>query len=186
MNPEIILGPPGCGKTTALLSIVDEELARGTPPDRIAFVTFTRRAAEEAISRAVEKFKLARTAFPYFKTLHAHCYKQLGIRSGDVMNTNKLAEFGDFAGVKITGRWSEDGTLNGFELGDRILFMENLARVRMIPLRQQYDADDDNLSWGTVDYVARSYAAWKEQKGLVDFTDMLLLYIKSGIQLKLD
>ena len=34
---KIILGPPGTGKTHTLLNRVEEELARGTPPDRIAF-----------------------------------------------------------------------------------------------------------------------------------------------------
>ena len=37
----IILGPPGTGKTENLLRIVDRELKDGTPPDRIAFVRAT-------------------------------------------------------------------------------------------------------------------------------------------------
>ena len=40
-NVNIILGPPGTGKTENLLRIVDRELKNGTPPDRIAFVSFT-------------------------------------------------------------------------------------------------------------------------------------------------
>lgn len=186
MTPEIILGSPGCGKTTALLSIVEEELARGTPPDRIAYVTFTKRAAEEAITRAVKKFSLIRSQFPYFKTLHALCYHQLGVRSGDVINFKRLTEFADWIGVRLTGRWSEDGSFSGYEIGDRILFMENLARVRMISLREQYDLDDDGLSWSSVDHVARAYAAYKEQHGLIDFTGMLNQFLKSGIKLKID
>ena len=42
---KIILGPPGTGKTHNLLNLVEEELAKGTPPDRIAFLAFTKKAA---------------------------------------------------------------------------------------------------------------------------------------------
>ena len=44
---KIILGPPGTGKTHNLLNLVEEELAKGTPPDRIAFLAFTKKAARD-------------------------------------------------------------------------------------------------------------------------------------------
>ncbi len=50
----IILGPPGTGKTTYLLNKVEEYLQKGIPPDRIGYFGFTRRAASEAIDRACE------------------------------------------------------------------------------------------------------------------------------------
>jgi superfamily I DNA/RNA helicase len=40
----IILGPPGTGKTTTLLNIVDEAIESGIPPERIAYLAFTRKA----------------------------------------------------------------------------------------------------------------------------------------------
>ena len=55
---KLILGGPGCGKTTRLLGIVQEELARGVPSDEIAFVAFTKAAAEDAKRRAAETFGL--------------------------------------------------------------------------------------------------------------------------------
>lgn len=40
---KIILGPPGTGKTTTLLNLVEQELAKGTPPDRIGFLLLQRK-----------------------------------------------------------------------------------------------------------------------------------------------
>ena len=51
---QIILGPPGTGKTTTLLKIVEDALSRGVPPERIAYLAFTRKAANEAKDRAIE------------------------------------------------------------------------------------------------------------------------------------
>jgi DNA helicase II / ATP-dependent DNA helicase PcrA len=186
MNPMIILGPPGCGKTTTLLDMVDKELDRGVPADRVAYVTFTKRAAEEAVTRAVKKFNLSRNQLPFFRTLHSLCYRALGLQSSDVLNRTKLMEFADWIGVRITGRWTEDGSLTGYEIGDRILHLEHLSRVRMTSLREQYDLDDDGLPWDLVDRIGRAYSVYKRDQGLLDYTDMLSQFLQSGIKLRLD
>ena len=53
-----IFGPPGTGKTTTLLNMVDKALADGVPSDQIAFLAFTRTSAQEARARAAERFIL--------------------------------------------------------------------------------------------------------------------------------
>ena len=188
MTPTIYLGPPGTGKTTTLLDRVDTELNRGTPPDRIGYFSFTRRAAEEAVTRASTKFNLTPRQLPNFRTLHSFAFRALGLSSSDVFQGPKLRAFADWARIAISGQtWSEDGSLNGFEAGDRILFLENLARIRCVSLREQYDEwGDDGLDWNEVCRVSNALKAFKTRHGLLDFTDMISEFLRSGVTVDLD
>lgn len=181
MTPEIVLGPPGTGKTTRLLSMVEAEMASGTPPDRVGYLSFTRHAAEEARGRACEKFRLSPGQLPYFRTIHSLCFRVLGLSSSDVLEGPRLVEFGDWIGAKVSSRVSMDeGSTFGYELGDRCLHLENMARVRGVSLRQQYEDSPDDLPWPLVERVARGLEEYKKAKHLSDFTDMLSTFADRG------
>jgi len=187
IEPEIILGPPGTGKTTSLLRIVEEELESGTLPNKIAYVSFTKRAATEAITRACDKFKFDRKELPYFKTLHSLCFHFLGLSRSDMLTKDSLKEFGSVVGYDIRGSFSlEDGTIYGQEKGDRLLFMDNLARIRQQPLRELYDEDDDDLSFNEVDRFSRALVEYKRDTGLIDYTDLLEMFVKTQAGPELD
>ena len=77
----IILGPPGTGKTTTILNMIEMEMERGTPPDRIGYFAFTKKAAQEGRERTMERFGLTEKELPNFRTLHSlatRCLAYLG------------------------------------------------------------------------------------------------------------
>lgn len=184
---EIILGPPGTGKTTTLIGIVESEIQNGTSPQKIAYVSFTRKAAEEAMSRACEKFGLVPKMFPHFRTLHSLAFRALSVSNSDILEGKKIKEFGDWIGTELSQfRRMDDTTMFGFTPGDRALFMDNLSRIMCIPLRKLYDQNDDGLEWKFVDHMSRGLSAYKTSKGLVDFTDMLTIFTETAVPPDID
>jgi superfamily I DNA/RNA helicase len=75
-----IFGPPGTGKTTTLLNLVDEYIKKGTPLNRIGYFAFTRKAANEAKDRMLERnLELDKKDLRYFQTLHSFAFHTLGM-----------------------------------------------------------------------------------------------------------
>ena len=171
----IILGPPGTGKTTTLLNLVDQFIQQGIRPRQIGYFSFTRKAAREAANRAAEKFGLdADEDLENFRTLHSFAFKRLGMTKEKIMTAEDYREFGKMVGVPIkTGKNSEeDGTFNS---DNEYLTIMNTARVKRMDLLEYYDSRQNilDIERDTLYLLSEELKRYKKEKGLKDFTDLL-------------
>ena len=98
----IILGPPGTGKTTTLLNLVDEFIQQGIRPKQIGYFSFTKKAATEAATRAAEKFGLdAENDLENFRTLHSYAFKIRNDKRKNDRSASDYKEFGEKCGIPI-------------------------------------------------------------------------------------
>jgi DNA helicase II / ATP-dependent DNA helicase PcrA len=172
-----IFGPPGCGKTTYLLNVVDKELESGVSSTQIGYFSFTRKAANEARDRAITKFpKLhAKTDFPYFRTLHSLAFQCLGVRSEDIMQAEHFREFAAQAGIELN--LSHDTEVDLVKPDNPILNEINIARIKGEDLKTHYNKCGLDIEWHHFEFVERTYRHYKRSKNLLDFTDLLEMIV---------
>ena len=171
----IILGPPGTGKTTTLLNLVDQFLKDGVRPRQIGYFSFTRKAANEAADRAAEKFNLDKeNDLPFFRTLHSFAFNQLGMTKEKMMKPEDYKEFGEKCGIpiKIAKFSDSDGTFNS---DNEYLTIINTAAVKRMDLLEYYDSRQNilDIERNTLFLLSEELKKFKKEKGLKDFNDLL-------------
>lgn len=160
-----VYGPPGTGKTTEMLRRVEDAKLRGVQAERIAFMSFTRAAASEALSR------LGLKRSNNVSTIHSMCFRALNLKQSQVVDPAKLREFSKEVGVPIIGKSPEDDEERAD--GDAYLDIISKARNTFTDPAEVYDYSDRPGTRAEFNMVIRAYSEWKSVYGFYDFNDML-------------
>ena len=102
MTKTAFLGPPGTGKTYTLMRLVEDYIRNhNTDPQNIGFVSFSKKATEEARNRAAAELSLDYKNMPHFRTLHSMAFRQLGLRIEDVMRGADYRKLEEMLGLEF-------------------------------------------------------------------------------------
>ena len=189
---KLILGPPGCGKTTYLINEISNALAEGAQPSSIGVISFTRKAIEEMVSRACERFDLQPKQFPYMRTSHSFGFRALGLQPTDVMNKEDYDTIGRMIGLTFEGKMYnnlEDGlslpSIGGS--GADYLRMVDRARLRMVSLDQEFNEEGNrDLHYEKLVQLHEQIEEYKRATNKFDYVDMIGKFVSHGETPRLD
>ncbi|MGW6744539.1 ATP-dependent helicase [Streptomyces sp. NPDC055025] len=118
-GPLLVLAGPGTGKTTTLVESVAERVGRGTDPERILVLTFSRKAAVELRDRMA--VRLGGRRGPQATTFHSFCYALIRAHQEAELFTEPL---------RLLSGPEQDVAVRDLLAGEIVLEREGRGRVR--------------------------------------------------------
>jgi len=175
MKREIILGPPGTGKTRELVQRLQEAFDRGIPPEEIAYLAFTKKAADVAIQRSMQHFGFQRSRFPYFRTIHSLAFHENKITSQSVMRHENYKELGELFGWDFQASYEnfEERPNYGAGLGDQLLRCYDLAKAKGVSPQVEARSGDYPFGEFAIEHFVNQFESYKTRNGLYTFNDFL-------------
>ena len=148
----IILGPPGTGKTTKLLNICQAKKEEGISWDKIGFFSFSQKAAYEARDRARDKFQASRDELDNFRTLHSFAYRNLPIDDHNLFKKKNWKELSSMIGWDLNFDESEDSIFTN--TNHKFVNLINLSRLKNTELMEEWrNSDDRTMSWARLEFL---------------------------------
>jgi DNA helicase-2/ATP-dependent DNA helicase PcrA len=178
-----IFGPPGTGKTTTLLNLVDSYIKKGTDLNKIGYFAFTRKAANEAKDRMLERNpQLDKKDLRYFQTLHSFAFHTLGMSEENVMQPVHYEQIGKELNLRVTDAGDDSGYLN---FNSEYFKLINKARVKGISVEDEFNTNEwsEQLDYETLGHIYLNYNHFKGDS-LYDFNDMITKFVDEKYKCK--
>lgn len=172
---KVLLSQAGSGKTRRLIEEVSKELETRRP-EEIAFVTFTRKGAEEGLRRVCSKLMLEPEDLPYFRTLHSLTFHALNLKANQMFARIDQRKFNKEYGYNVNRCEVSTGKVSPTK-DSMYLDFYDMERSGALTSKQMVEAD---IEIGYYRQLVRNYEEYKAQQCLVDFFDCLIKYVQEG------
>jgi DNA helicase-2/ATP-dependent DNA helicase PcrA len=179
--PLIVVAGAGTGKTRTLVARVAALIDRGVEPERILLLTFTRRAAEEMLSRAATICDRRDAAAKLWGgTFHAVAYRLVAEHAQALSQATSMSVLdpGDAHDLMdlLRHEYGLSGNAQRFPRGETLQDIYSRAVNTGVPARDVIAA---NAPWclpytDTILDLFKGYVARKRERSLLDFDDLLL------------
>ena len=145
-------------------------------PEEIAFVTFTRKGAEEGLRRICSKLMIEPDELPYFRTLHSLTFHALNLKADQMFGRLDQRKFNKLYGYNVNRSEVNTGKVQPTKDSAYLDFYD-MERSGALTSRQLADAD---IEIGYYRQLVRKYEEYKASEHLVDFFDCLIKYVQEG------
>ena len=182
-GPALVIAGAGAGKTRTLTYRVAYLLEQGIPPDRILLLTFTNKAAREMMRRVADLLAVDQTGL-WGGTFHSIGNRVLHTHTEAVglKRAFSILDQEDARDVIKACLGELEGDVKGsrFPKADVLQEMFSLAVNKQIPLKEFILEDFEFFSdvIPRIEAIAQRYGARKLATGVVDFDDLLVLWLK--------
>lgn len=175
---KVVLANAGAGKTTYAVKDIMNEL-KTHRPEELAFVTFTRKGAEEGLRRVCSKFMLEPDDLPYFRTLHSLTFHALNYKANQMFGLLDQRRFNKEYGYNVNRVEADTGKVPSSQDSKYLAFYD-LERSGALTSKQLAEAD---IEYGYYRQLVQNYEEYKSRQHLVDFFDCLIKYVQDGVSL---
>ena len=161
--------------THRLIQEISKELEHRRP-EEIAFVTFTRKGAEEGLRRVCNKLMLTPDDLPYFKTLHSLTFHALDFKANQMFSRLDEKKFNKEYGYNLNRNDVSTGKVQPTK-DTSYLDYYDLERSGALTSKQIVEED---IEIAYYHQLVQKYEEYKSAQCLVDFFDCLIKYVQVG------